>query len=141
MNLKAIAAAAAVLAAGSPAVAFAQTTAPVSIVSSVAAPQIADASIFQQGFVRYAFVNNAAVPATEVDFTLQANGDALATYRDLGTFSKGVAIERFITTDASVRDLQLTVAAVKYADGTVWTNDSAAPQALRQADVSLATGI
>ena len=32
-----------------------------------------------------------------MDFTLQANGDAFATYRDLGTFSKGVAIAFYNT--------------------------------------------
>jgi hypothetical protein len=140
MNLKAIAAAAAVLTVGSSAVAFAQTTAPVTIVSSVAVPRVADASIFEQGFVRYAFVNNSAVAATEVDFTLQANGETLATYRDLGTFTKGVQIARFVATDATAPDQHLTLDAVKFADGTVWTNDAVAPQALRQADVSLETG-
>jgi hypothetical protein len=138
MNIKAIAAAAALLAAGIPAVALAQTTyAPVSIVSESIVPQVSGAELFQQGFVSYAFVNNAALPATEVDFALVGNGESLATLRDVGTFSQGVTIHRSIATEAGARDQKLTVAEVKFADGTVWTNDNVAPQARRQAaDVS-----
>jgi hypothetical protein len=139
MNINAIAAAAALLAAGIPAVALAQTTsAPVSIVSETIVPQVAGAARFQQGFVSYAFVNHAAVPATEVDLALVGNGESLATLRNVGTFSTGIAIERSIATEAIARDQQLTIAEVKFADGTVWTNDDVAPHALRQAgDVSL----
>ncbi len=136
MNIKAIAAAAAVLAAGLPAVANAQPTAPVSIVSQTIAPEVTDAAWYQQGFASYAFVNHSAVPATEVDLTLYGNGEPLATLRDVGMFSKGITIQRSIATEALARDQQLAVAEVKFADGSVWTNDEAAPHALRQTAVS-----
>jgi hypothetical protein len=134
MNINAIAAAA-VLAAGTPVVAFAQTTAPVAIVSSTIVPQVADASRFQQGFVSYTFVNMANTPATEVDFALEGNGQT-TTLRDVGTFSKGVAIERGLAIAGEARDQQLSVAEVKFADGSVWTNDVVAPQPRRQAAIT-----
>ncbi len=139
MNIKAIAAAAALAAAGIPVAAPAQTTyAPVSIVRTAIEPQVADAALFQQGFVAYAFVNTSAVPATEVDFALVGNGESLATLRDVGTFAKGVTIDRFVATPAAARNEALTVAKVTFADGAVWTNDAVAPHAVLQtADVSL----
>ena len=133
MNLKAVAAAAALLAAGAPAFASAQTTAPVSITGSQVQAENVGASRFEPGAVSLSYVNHRDVPATEVNFTLSSHGQNLGTYTDYGTFSKGVAIDRYFTTDEAAADQQIDIASVKFADGTTWTNDEAVPQRLRQA--------
>jgi hypothetical protein len=105
------------------------------IVSSSVEPASFGESLYQQGEVRLTFVNEAAVPATEVDFDLSSHGQVLGTYTDRGTFSPGVKIERFFTTQETAGDQKIAVTSVKFADGTSWNSD-AAPQARRQADVS-----
>jgi hypothetical protein len=129
MKLNAIAAAAAVLALGvAPALASAQTTAPISLIYSDAQPQIADASAYNTlGIAQVSFVNTSNVPATEVDFTLSSNGEPLATLRDVGTFAPNVTIEHTFANDRTARDQQLSIAQVKFADGTVWVNDAPLP--------------
>jgi hypothetical protein len=122
---------AAIFVAGIPAVALAQTTAPVTIESSQAQPQITDATRPEIGSAMVTFVNKNNVPATEVDFTLSSNGEALQTLTDTGTFAPGVAISHTFATDQTARDLQLSVAAVKFADGTTWKNDGPLPQGQR----------
>ncbi len=135
MNIKAVAAAAAVLVAA-PALASAQTTAAPISVSSQAQEANLGASLYQQGEVRLTFVNQAAVPATEVDFNLTSHGQVLGTYADRGTFSPGAKIDRFFTTQETAHDQKIAVATVKFADGTIWNSDDATP-ARRQADISL----
>ena len=132
MNLNAVAAAAAILVAGAPALASAQTTSPVAITGAQIVPQNIGAALYQQGEVRFSFVNNRNVPATEVDFTLSSAGQDLGTYYDYGTFSKGVNIDHFFVTDETAHNQQIKIASVKFADGTTWTNEPAAPQQLRQ---------
>jgi hypothetical protein len=136
MNIKAVAATAAILLAA-PALASAQTTAaPVSVSSSVQ-PANFGASLYQQGEVRMTFVNQALVPATEVDFNLSSHGQVLGTYADRGTFSPGVKIDRFFTTQETARDQKIAIATVKFADGTVWNSDDATPARIQAADISL----
>jgi hypothetical protein len=130
MNLKPLFAAA--ILAGSPAIALAQTTAPVAIVNSQAQPQIQDVGGGNSaGFADVTFVNHNNVPATEIDFTLSSNGTALETLTDKGTFSPGVAVSHSFTTAQTERDLQISVAEVKFADGTSWVNDGPLPQGQR----------
>ena len=129
MNLKSVAATAAVLLGATATAAFAQTTAPVTIVSSQALPQIADAGApNQSGFAGVTFVNTNIVAATEVDFTLSSNGAPLATYRDTGTFAPNVRISHTFANDQTARDQQLSVARVTFADGSVWTSDNRLPE-------------
>ena len=128
MNFKSVAATAAVLLGASATAAFAQTNAPVTIVSSQAQPQIADAGENnQQGVAGVTFVNTNIVPATEVDFTLSSNGAPLATYRDIGSFAPNVRISHSFANDQTARDQQLSVARVTFADGSVWLSDNRLP--------------
>jgi hypothetical protein len=129
MNMKIIATAAAVLAAGiTPALASAQTAAPVALVASAAEPQIADASAYNTiGSASVSFINTSNVPATEVDFTLSSNGEALTTLRDVGNFAPNVRVNHTFANDQVARDQQLSIAEVKFADGTVWHNDAPLP--------------
>jgi hypothetical protein len=137
MNLKAIAATAAVLVAGSPLAASAQTTAPVAIADSQIQQSYGIFSDFAYpGLVTVSFVNNRNVPATEVDLNVEANGQVVDSFQDVGTFSKGVTIRHNFQTQATNLDQKVTVASVTYADGTTWSNEDAAPRTLRQADIS-----
>jgi len=133
MKLTTIAAAAAILALGvAPALAAAQTNAPIAIVSSDAQPQIADASGYNtNGIADVTFVNTTGVPVTEVDFTLSSNGEALTTLRDIGTFAPNVTINHTFANDETARDQQLSVAQVKFADGSVWVNNAPLPAGQR----------
>jgi hypothetical protein len=135
MTIKTIAAAAAVLAAGLvPALVSAQTTAPITIVASQAQPQISDTSAYNEsGIAQVTFVNTGNVPATEVDFTLSSNGEALTTLRDIGTFAPNVTISHTFANDQIARDQQLSVSEVKFADGSVWVNDAPLPLGQRAA--------
>jgi hypothetical protein len=141
MKLTSIAAAAAVLALGvAPALASAQTTAPVALTASSAQPQILDGSGYNTtGIADVTFVNTSNVPATEVDFTLSSNGEPLATLRDVGTFSPNVSVSHTFANDQTARDEQLSIAEVKFADGTVWVNDAPLPLGQRAAHAWLST--
>jgi hypothetical protein len=138
MKLQAIAAAAA-LAAVSPAIALAAGDAPVAIVSSHVQPASAGSALPEPGSVQFSFVNQSRVPATEVDFAFTSYGEIVGTYRDVGSFAQGVTIDRSFGTDRTAPNEQVAVAAVKYADGSVWLNDNAPASARRQATVSLFT--
>jgi hypothetical protein len=136
MNLKAIAAAAALLA-GSPAIASAADNAPIAIVNDHVQSASVGAELSVPGTVAFGFINESRVPATEVDFTFSSFGEIVGTYRDIGSFAQGVTVERAFDTERTAPNEQIAVAAVKYADGTSWTNDNASLPALRQAAVSL----
>jgi hypothetical protein len=114
-----------------PAFALAQTTAPVALVASHAEPQITDIARPEIGSAMVSFVNHSALPATEVDFTLSSNGEALATLTDTGSFAPGVTIDHTFATDRTERDLQLSIAKVTFADGSVWVNDAPLPAGQR----------
>ncbi len=105
----------------------AQVTTPVTILQSMAQPQITDATRPENGFARVRFVNAATAPAVEVDFTLSSNGEALQTFADKGSFAPGAVVDHTFATDEVERDLQVSVAAVKFADGTVWMNTAPLP--------------
>jgi len=138
MNLKAVAAVAAFAAIGAPAIALAAaapTGAPIEIVDSQVQPANVGADLYQQGEVRFAFVNRANVPATEVQFAVTSNGRPIGVYTDVGTFAPGVEIDKFFTTQELSRHQDITVAKVTFADGTTWSSDEATPAARRQAEL------
>jgi hypothetical protein len=137
MKLQAVAAAAAVLVAGAPIVASAQTTAPVAIADTQIQPSYGVFNEFAYpGLVTVSFVNHRNVPATEIDLNLEANGEVVDSFHDVGSFANGVTVRHSFQTQATDLNQKLTVASVTYADGTTWTNDATAPRTLRQADIS-----
>lgn len=119
------------LVAGLPVAALAHTPSPVTILESDAQPQIADANRPELGSAMVRFVNDATSTVVQVDFTLSSNGEALETFTDKGTFAPGVTINHTFATDQTARDLQVSVADVKFADGTEWVNDAPLPQGQR----------
>ena len=128
MKYKAVAAVAAVLIAGAPAVASARPIAPVSVSSQVQSATIGG-SLYQQGEVRLSFVNRARVTASEVDLSLSTHGRVLGYYTARGSFAPGVTINRFFTTQQGARDQKIHVSKVKFTDGTVWnSNDALSPR-------------
>ena len=82
----------------------------------------------QPGFVSVTYHNTAAVAATDVVFELVDNGLPVGRISDVGTFAPGVTIKHVFNNFSPAE--QITVAEVKFADGSVW---SSAPTALRQA--------
>jgi hypothetical protein len=82
------------------------------------------------GFVSVAFDNTSSQVATEVVFELDVDGAYANHFDDVGSFTPGATVRHAFQTDSSEADQQLKVAAVKFADGTVWVNDSgnAAPE-------------
>ncbi|MGB8266376.1 MAG: hypothetical protein WCE44_08655 [Candidatus Velthaea sp.] len=84
----------------------------------------------EPGFINVVFQNTSNVVATKVVFELDANGAVIDRFSDAGQFSPGVAIHHVYNNFSDTSSGQLTVAEVKFADGTVWEN---VPQALRQA--------
>jgi hypothetical protein len=88
---------------------------------------------FYPGLLTVAYTNLSAVPATNVVFVLQSNGQPIDRYEDVGTFSPGVVIRHSFSDSHIENDQQLAVERVAFADGTAWTNDNAAPRTRRQA--------
>lgn len=88
--------------------------------------QITPTNTFQYqpdiGFVNVAYTNDRDVTATDVVFTLYADGLTVSSFEDKGTFATGAVIKRRFIDHSDALDQQISVAEVKYADGTVWTN-------------------
>jgi hypothetical protein len=124
----------ALLAVAAPVAASAQQTAPVTINYSYVQPQVpaANDSIPLPGLFDVSFTNHNNVPATEVDFAVEANGIVVDQVADLGTFSKDVAVRHTLQTTSEFNGSKVVVASVTFADGTTWNND-AAPRELPQA--------
>jgi hypothetical protein len=76
------------------------------------------------GFVSVAFDNTSSQVATEVVFELDVDGAYTDHFNDVGNFTPGTTIRHAFQTDSSAADQQLKVAEVKFADGSVWVNDS-----------------
>jgi len=116
---------AALLLAGAPALASAQTqTGPI----RVNAVQLVTQSITEHDVAPVAaeigFTNEGTAAATDIVFALESDsGYVLDTYNDVGTFAPGVAIRHSFNdhNDAS-EGQQVVVAKATFADGTVWTN-------------------
>jgi hypothetical protein len=117
---------AALLLAGAPAVALA-SAAPASDPIAISDTQVQPADGGHgngTGFVSVAFDNTSNQVATEVVFELDVDGAYTDHFNDVGTFTPGTTIRHAFQTDSSEADQQLKVAAVKFADGTVWVSDS-----------------
>ena len=85
------------------------------------------------GSVSLEFHNTRAVAATDVTFEVAVFGSPIDEIHDVGTFSKGTTIRHRFVDQSTFGHQTIAVAAVKYADGSVWTaGDDAAPSALRQ---------
>jgi len=134
MNTILSSAAIAALAFAMPLSASAADSAPGPIVFSFAdvRSQVAGAELFTPGSIRVAFHNTAKLPATRVTFEVAAWGVPVARIDDVGTFAQGATIDHVFPNDDGLADETISVAAVQFADGSVWQNDAAAPQALRQ---------
>jgi hypothetical protein len=152
VNIKPVAASIAALAllAGGPALAAADpTSVPVAVNSAAAAPititstelQLPSVTQSMSGFgfnefyapgsLTVSFRNNGTVAATDVIFQLDANGAPAGRISDVGSFAPGVTIVHHLNVDPSDANEHVSVAEVKFADGSVWINQ--APRALRQA--------
>jgi hypothetical protein len=117
---------AALLLAGAPAVALASagtTGDPIAISDTQVQP--ADGGHGNgAGFVSVAFNNTSNQVATEIVFELDVDGAYTDHFNDVGSFTPGTTIRHAFQTDSSEADQQLKVAEVKFADGSVWVNDS-----------------
>jgi hypothetical protein len=136
MNPLTTSAAIAALALALPLSAAAATTpnaAPIAITFADAQPQVSGADINVPGQVRVEFRNLSIVPATRVTFDVDADGRAVSRIEDVGVFSKGATIDHVFPSAVGFTHLTVSVAAVEFADGSVWQNDDVAPQPRRQA--------
>jgi hypothetical protein len=134
------------LLAGAPALALADTNAPAAPIAVSNVQIQEDGGYLNQlmpGLVTVSFKNTRPVAATEVDFELDANGVWLDRITDVGTFKQGATVDHSFTNYSPATNATLTVAEVKFADGSVWLNDeNAAPHALRQeASIDAAAGL
>lgn len=85
------------------------------------------------GFLAVDYTNQAALAATEVDFGLVVRGSLVATAKDVGTFSPGVAIRHEFVVSPEIFPLRTSFPAcivlhVRYADGSSWRNPAPPPQ-------------
>lgn len=138
------------LLAGGPALAAAAPTAtPVAVNSAAAAPiaitstevQLPSVTQSMSGFgfnegyapgsLTVSFRNNGTVAATDVIFQLDDNGAPAGQISDVGSFAPGVTIVHHLNVVPGDANEHVSVAEVKFADGSVWINQ--APRALRQA--------
>lgn len=129
MNIKNAAAtiAALTLLAGAPAIARAAATDsgnPI-VVSNVYFDSANNFKGTGPGSVSFNFRNTSQTAATDVVFVLDAAGTQVDQFDDRGTFAPGVAIRPTFPTAAEASDVQVKVAQVTFADGSVWVPDAA----------------
>jgi hypothetical protein len=77
--------------------------------------------------LRIAYVNDAKITATEVDFDVDTNAGTITTVSDRGTFESGKPINHVFALPVDVSPLGLSsarcvVTKILYADGTAWKN-------------------
>jgi hypothetical protein len=96
-------------------------------------PQVSGAELFTPGQIHVSFHNTAKVPATRVTFEVAAWGAPVMRIDDVGTFSQGVTVDQIFPNTSGRAHETISVAAVQFADGSVWHNDDAAPQQRLQA--------
>jgi hypothetical protein len=93
-----------------------------------------EGNISFQGHVRVTFRNDGDVAATAVVFDVRDDQTGAQRIDDVGNYAKGVTVTHefhYLNVHAGEA---LQVAEVRYADGTVWTNDDTpAPLVRRQA--------
>jgi hypothetical protein len=109
------------------------SNAPIVLSNVSVQPQVTGTSRFAPGSISLEFRNTSAVPATRVTFEVDAWGSPVHRIEDVGTFAQGATIRHDFPNSSNVPGETVSVAAVTFADGTVWQNDDAAPHALRQA--------
>jgi hypothetical protein len=121
---------AALLLAGSPALASAQSmpASPIQIdrvqVVDRASNDVANAPIG----VEIAFTNEQAAPATHVVFALESGGIVTGYVNDAGSFAQGVTVNHNFA-DNSLRNVEhVAVVQATFADGTVWNNPNVSAQ-------------
>jgi len=137
MNFKqaAISIAAITLLAGGPAMALANTDAlgaPIDVTSVQtkstdvpgAASEFGGYSTHSYVAISVTFHNTRNVAVTGVTFDVISNGATIGQITDTGTFAPGVTISHQYDTNSNAANQQLTVASVKFADGTTWVNSS-----------------
>jgi hypothetical protein len=132
MNIKQTTAslAALMILAGGPAIALATTNIannPIAI-SDVNVQPDSDDDGFGPGFVSLDFQNTSNVKATEVIFQLNVDGAKVGRFKDVGSFAPGVTVRHGFLNNSTSPDAQLTVAKVKFADGSEWVPPYVAPK-------------
>jgi hypothetical protein len=128
MNTKHIAASIAALAilAGAPALASAQDTSPSPVVLNASVqPNRGWFGHYVPGAISATFTNTSNVAATDVVFELQSNGAFVNRISDVGTFAPGTTTRHQFSDVYTAPNQQLKVAAVHFADGTVWRSGDA----------------
>jgi hypothetical protein len=83
--------------------------------------------------LRISFRNDGDVAATAVTFDILTDGKYAGRIDDVGTFTKGATIDHSFRWVDVRHGQSLEVAQVRYADGSVWTNDTLPPAPRRQA--------
>jgi hypothetical protein len=106
---------------------------PIVVTEAIVQPAVNGTDLNVPGMIAVEFHNTRSVPATKVTFELDASGAPVRTIDDVGTFSQGATIHHDFPNAAIARNQTVSVAAVTFADGSVWRNDGATPQPLRQA--------
>ena len=137
MNIKLAAATigTALIIAGSPAFASAQTTqdAPVRLDNVRISQSVAFGSDPESapGLVSISFTNQSAVAVTGVVFDLtDANGNILAQYNDVGSYPQGASVRHNFEDIHNENNQQIEVSEVRFADGTSWSSPSHATPAV-----------
>ena len=83
--------------------------------------------------VAVSFVNHGTIPATDVLFDVRGE-DGISKIDDVGTFSPGVQIHHEFRSFTFPTNPTVRVAAVRYADGSMWNaSDNVTPLPRRQA--------
>ena len=125
MNIKRVATSLAALTilAGVPAIAFADTNAPVTVSASRVTPVDLDNGS-GSGSVAVKFTNNSNLTATEVVFALDNGGTQFDTFYAEGSFAPGVAIAQTFDTVDDINTGMVKVEEVRFADGSVWAADN-----------------
>jgi hypothetical protein len=124
INFIAAALAATTIAAGSPAIASAETTAPVAITDVQNTPSLGYLNTYNPGLLTVSFKNTSDVAATDVIFELASGNKFLDSYEDAGSFAKGVAVTHSFNNIQTALNQRVAIAEVKFADGSVWVNSS-----------------
>jgi len=106
---------------------------PIALTNVSVQPQVTGTERFQPGSISLEFRNLSAVPATRVTFEVDAWGSPVHRIEDVGTFAQGATISHDFPNFSNIPGETVSVAAVTFADGSVWQNDGSAPHALRQA--------
>jgi hypothetical protein len=111
---------AALILAGSPVFAADMQSSPI-VVDSVQAQSADDSS--HGTLMTIAYTNESQVPATEVIFAFEANGQVIDRVDARGLFNQGVEVEESLPDYGSADDgAQIAVESVTFADGSVWNN-------------------